>query len=316
MKGPRKSRSKVGASSRRAAPAARSAGLAAALALILGGAAGCFTEYGRDCSRNVDLPCFWEGAGGTSMTTATAPPPTCGDGALDPGEACDDGNAIDCDGCRADCSAKETGCGDGFACGSEECDAGDANQDTGACTTACTLAACGDNHVQPGEECDDGNDLMGDGCVECQSECQVGTLVKPEEAESKTVRFVDPLTLQCYVLVNETSKSWAGARSQCISWGGQLLSWAVASEHQSVTKGLLSPGQSPAWTDGNLVESGDFVWSNNDMPLPDDVPWDTGEPDISFVACVTIQEDGTLKTAPCDAIVAVKSFICERSLTP
>lgn len=55
----------------------------------------------------------------------------CGDGVLDLGEACDDGNNIDGDGCSALCTV-ESYCGDGF--------------------------------LDPGEQCDDGNLLNGDGC--------------------------------------------------------------------------------------------------------------------------------------------------------
>jgi cysteine-rich repeat protein len=65
----------------------------------------------------------------------------CGDGRVDPGERCDDGNRIDTDRCRNDC----------------------------------TLARCGDGVVRMGvEECDDGNTAAGDGCsvacVRCAGE--------------------------------------------------------------------------------------------------------------------------------------------------
>jgi len=65
-------------------------------------------------------------------------PGRCGDGVLDPNEACDDGNNVNCDGCRGDCSAVETGCGDGFLCPSEECDDGN-NVDYDGCSAECTL---------------------------------------------------------------------------------------------------------------------------------------------------------------------------------
>jgi cysteine-rich repeat protein len=73
---------------------------------------------------------------------------TCGDGVLDPGEACDDSNTIDCDDCRGDCSAVETGCGDGFICGAEACDDGNLVDGDG-CETNCrptpTTLASGQN---------------------------------------------------------------------------------------------------------------------------------------------------------------------------
>ena len=57
--------------------------------------------------------------------------PFCGDGVLDPGEACDDGNNIDGDGCSALCTVEPF---------------------------------CGDGVLDPGEQCDDGNNVDGDGC--------------------------------------------------------------------------------------------------------------------------------------------------------
>jgi cysteine-rich repeat protein len=38
-------------------------------------------------------------------TSVTCPLAVCGDGIVDSGEACDDGNGVDSDGCRADCTA-------------------------------------------------------------------------------------------------------------------------------------------------------------------------------------------------------------------
>jgi cysteine-rich repeat protein len=61
--------------------------------------------------------------------------PHCGDGVLDDGEACDDGNLTSCDGCSDRC-VPEPGlvCGDGIP------------------------------ELLCGEQCDDGNTIVGDGC--------------------------------------------------------------------------------------------------------------------------------------------------------
>jgi cysteine-rich repeat protein len=53
----------------------------------------------------------------------------CGNGRVEPGEGCDDGNLVDGDGCSATCTDE-----------------------------------CGDGVVERGEECDDGNLVDGDGC--------------------------------------------------------------------------------------------------------------------------------------------------------
>lgn len=65
----------------------------------------------------------------------------CGNGFEQPGEQCDDGNLLDCDGCKPDCSSISPICGDGLV----TCD----------------------------EACDDGNALVGDGCsAACQDETE------------------------------------------------------------------------------------------------------------------------------------------------
>ncbi|PCC67870.1 hypothetical protein SAMN02745121_07906 [Nannocystis exedens] len=53
----------------------------------------------------------------TTATSMTSPPPTCGDGELDDGEACDDGNDDDTDACTAQCKAPA--CDDGLQNGGE-----------------------------------------------------------------------------------------------------------------------------------------------------------------------------------------------------
>jgi cysteine-rich repeat protein len=95
--------------------------------------------------------------------------PGCGDGAVDPGERCDDGNTSNNDNCTNEC--KNAFCGDGFidqaSPGIELCDDGNSSNDDN-CTNACKNSKCGDGFLDqaaPGiEECDDGNVTAGDSC--------------------------------------------------------------------------------------------------------------------------------------------------------
>ena len=63
--------------------------------------------------------------------------PVCGDGTLDAGEECDDGNTVDGDGCSAVCTI-EPFCGDGTLDAGEQCDDGN-NTDGDGCSAVCTI---------------------------------------------------------------------------------------------------------------------------------------------------------------------------------
>ena len=95
--------------------------------------------------------------------------PGCGDGILDFGEECDDGNGENDDSCLNNCQSAR--CGDGYLWrAEEECD--DGNTSNGdACLNDCVEAACGDGHLWLSREaCDDGNDSNSDGCLNsCES---------------------------------------------------------------------------------------------------------------------------------------------------
>jgi len=75
----------------------------------------------------------WAGA---AYRCSLTPPPVCGNGIVEAGEACDDGNTVGNDGCSATCTLE-----------------------------------CGDGILEGTEQCDDGNTLPGDGCdATCQFE--------------------------------------------------------------------------------------------------------------------------------------------------
>jgi len=122
-------------------------------------------------SSSLDLP-----LGSTSNTEDGSPtsvsgdeptppePGVCGNGILEAGEGCDDGNLKDSDDCLTTCIPAV--CGDGFVRdGLEGCDDGNTD-DMDACPSSCVSAACGDGLVQAGvEQCDDANDNDSDDCT-------------------------------------------------------------------------------------------------------------------------------------------------------
>jgi cysteine-rich repeat protein len=110
--------------------------------------------------------------------------PICGNGMLDPGEQCDDGNSSDIDGCTHLCRIPF--CGDEVVEGTEECDDGNTVNDDD-CTNACVCisaecALCGNGLLDPGEECDDGDDVNADECTNfCTLPICGDGIVQPDE---------------------------------------------------------------------------------------------------------------------------------------
>lgn len=96
---------------------------------------------------------------------------TCGNGAVEDSETCDDGNVISGDGCSTTCQTEGGGeavCGDGTVEAGEECDDGNTTNGDG-CSAQCDdeggiAPTCGDGALDDDEECDDSNTDDGDGC--------------------------------------------------------------------------------------------------------------------------------------------------------
>ncbi|MBK9036162.1 MAG: DUF4215 domain-containing protein [Myxococcales bacterium] len=159
-------------------------------------------------SYNVTVPAglasaAWSGTTGSDCLIYTASVldwnvATCGDGVRTGGEACDQGNTTNGDGCSATCDV-EPGwtcsatnpsvctpiCGDGIRTGGETCDQGGGNTTNGdGCSSTCQVetgwtctgspsvctTVCGDGVRAGAEQCDQGNTTNGDGC---SSTCQI-----------------------------------------------------------------------------------------------------------------------------------------------
>lgn len=163
----------------------------------------------RDCAAIAD-------AGGDGGCVVPPKAPVCGDGFIDPGEACDDKNIVGGDGCSLDCKAIEANfvcptpgaacvstmiCGDGVLQGTEQCDDHNKNPNDGCSATctlepgwscplpgvACNATKCGDGLVAGNEECDDKNNIDGDGCsATCRLQTTTVTVAPTTTASGST----------------------------------------------------------------------------------------------------------------------------------
>lgn len=157
--------------------------------------AGCLLELGEDCSADADCESSFCADDGTCKCDGDADCPAdfvcdvapgtaecvaagCGNSVTELGEACDDGNTDDNDGCSKNCLAElEEACDATSDCEVGECDA----SSICVCTTSTDCAAgevckpadppvcvpegCGNAVVETGEGCDDGNTNNADSCL-------------------------------------------------------------------------------------------------------------------------------------------------------
>lgn len=147
--------------------------------------------------------------------------PICGDGVIDTmfGETCDDGdknsNTVS-NACRLGCTPSL--CGDNVIDTGEQCDGGPNCSDT--CTNLGTLSAgCGNGLIEPGEICDDGNVIDGDGCnARCMGEvgaCGNAILDLGEECDDGNKAKGDGCTEFCSYEVSTCGNKVIDLREEC-----------------------------------------------------------------------------------------------------
>src|SRR5580693_6648931 len=108
-----------------------------------------FNHPDSTTSSDTGQPQYEACTGDACETTAV-----CGDGIVEAGETCDDGNSIPGDGCSGTCQTEP-----GYSC-----------PNPGKPCVFTGQGLCGDGRIEGTEECDDGNTVSGDGC---SSTCQV-----------------------------------------------------------------------------------------------------------------------------------------------
>jgi cysteine-rich repeat protein len=152
---------------------------------------------------------------------------SCGDGVVDPGEACDDGNRLDADGCDAlcrvepcfECAGVPSACvpADGIPC-----------DDANACAvdTHCLAGVCGGGSlVADDTPCDDGDACsVGDRCV--AGSCRAGSAPTCGLCEACDHRFgcIGAIRAGCSASSEiARAKGWVDLRRP--TRGGHTLAW-------------------------------------------------------------------------------------------
>ena len=142
--------------------------------------------------RLVAVATLWVGASSCSEQVIVRDrAASCGNGSLEAGEACDDGDADNTNACTNACERAR--CGDGVtrvdltedAEGFEACDDGN-TVETDACSDQCAQSTCGDGIVRQDrsegdadfEACDDGNRATDDACLNTCAVAQCGDGVR------------------------------------------------------------------------------------------------------------------------------------------
>jgi len=163
----------------------------------------------------------------------------CGNGIVEPGEECDDGNTDSSDACAA---CETASCGDGFVHkGSEECD--DANgEDNDGCifSLGCKFARCGDGIIYEGvEQCDDGNQDNADFCTDACTVpyCGDGIINGHEDCDDGNVNDHDLCDNACRLVTKRifvTDLAFSGALGSVK--GADNLCTALAFESELATE--------------------------------------------------------------------------------
>jgi len=222
---------------------------------------------------------------------APAVPASCGNGRVDPGEECDDGNGNDGDACLATC--RRARCGDGVVrVGVEECD--DGNQ---------SARASGGGGLRPPQPIAGGagpseGPARVDGCTpECLA-CGGRLSAAPDRSG------------RCYT--RHAPRPFAEAADACSALGGHLATFVSEREARAALPRLFEGAAPAVWIGLGRAADG-FAWITGE-PLRF-APWVGGAEPRPPAACV-IQRGGVgagdalaWTAAPC---IEAHDFVCER----
>lgn len=254
--------------------------------------------------------------------------PRCGDGHLDPGEACDDGNPDNEDACVASCQLAR--CGDTYTqSGVEQCDDGNLEPGDG-CNPTCQIEppTCGNGVLDPGEACDDGNESNEDSCLrgcshavcgdgfvrtgveECDygvndgSACTRGCQICPNDANSYSRN-----NSHCYEYHAELS-TYPAARAVCAQKNGYVWAVNTATEASDVLTHLTG-ATLDSWLSFDTART-PYSWVTGESNKYQ--AWGDNQPSDPTLGCVLNHADASLVSSwQSSACTDKHAFICERN---
>ncbi|MBQ1267545.1 MAG: DUF4215 domain-containing protein [Proteobacteria bacterium] len=250
----------------------------------------------------------------------------CGNGQIDEGEQCDDGNNNNGDGCSSLCKEEQkVACGNGTKEPGEQCDDGN-NVDGDGCSSTCQIESvivddpvCGNGTKENDEECDDGNKKDGDGCSSsCKNEvgpfCGDGKVTAGEQCDdgnnvdgdgcSSTCQTEKPVPVCGNDIVEdgEVCDGESGLPTSCSAWK-PTVQWKDGTLKPSCEQCQIVAGACSAVTCGNgVIDEGEtcdpkkasaFTCSDFDNTKT----WKSGSPVCSSDSCAL--EQGTCKVETC-----------------
>jgi cysteine-rich repeat protein len=203
-------------------------------------------------------------------------------------------------------------CGNGRVEAGEECDDGD-RDDTDACPSTCSWARCGDGFVRAHvEECDTAStdaSSCGASCLSCSG---------PDDFLARSAQGDDAGTstyARCYSFV-AAAKSFDDASLGCNEMGASLVTYPSWFDPELVYGGLLK--SHPATTYIGLArDKGNWYWLSGEG-APRRPFWASGQPAASPNDCVvqgpsTTSSNGYPLTWTAVACSSTHPYVCERS---
>ena len=116
----------------------------------------------------------------------------------------------------------------------------------------------------------------------------------------------------CYMLnpvnSNMSTLSWTGARQYCKAYGADLVVTNSKNEIFVLLSQAFKSSRSRKWIGlSNIEQKGEYKWV--DGTVPEDLPWDKGQPNEDENGCANINGYGSVKDENCDN---KRGYICEK----